>query len=462
MLSIGKFAKESKVSTRTLRHYESLGLIEVKSRGENGYRYFSSDELKTVSRIKKLRELGFSLSEIKKILEDNRLDQFSIQLKKKVQESSVELDKISHQHQSLKAMHSIYQRFSDSQYIDLNERKVLMNAVSNFATDGIKMRAGRVTPKHTDYISREKNIFSSDDKEQFIEALWDCLRFAKERGLTLGPGRGYSASSILLYGLGYGQLDPVELGLIPERFGEQPVDIHMDVEFSRGQEFVDYCEQKTKSLKWGKITAFKMPLLDIINNVHAELGEELNYSEISDDDPLVLDNIRAGEIDQIFLLDYSPDALVMKFENHFHDYVGSKKIKQFLKSQKIHTFQDVLNIIALWRPNHQEKIDRFHAYKKAKEDGFCYDFLDDSLIEILEGNFGRVIYHEEIIQIIGFYSGWNLKRANSLRRSIQFNRPSDDLREFKKVAPKKVFDLVNEEAKWSFCKAHTGFIWASD
>lgn len=64
MYSIGQIAKIAKVSNRTLRYYEELGLIAPKSRGENRYRYYDDSHLQRLNTIKMLQESGFALKEI--------------------------------------------------------------------------------------------------------------------------------------------------------------------------------------------------------------------------------------------------------------------------------------------------------------------------------------------------------------------------------------------------------------
>lgn len=68
-LSIGQFSKKSGISPRALRIYEEVGLIQSHARGENGYRYYRVAQLELVARIKQFKGLGFSLSEIKSLLE---------------------------------------------------------------------------------------------------------------------------------------------------------------------------------------------------------------------------------------------------------------------------------------------------------------------------------------------------------------------------------------------------------
>src|SRR5205085_2016650 len=48
--------------------------------------------------------------------------------------------------------------------------------------------------------------------------VWDFMRFARESGIVVGPGRGSAAGSIVAYCLGITNLDPIAHGLIFERF----------------------------------------------------------------------------------------------------------------------------------------------------------------------------------------------------------------------------------------------------
>lgn len=69
VLSIGEFSNICKVSTKTLRYYAEIGLLEPSEvNPENGYRYYSIEQLKTMLFINRLKSYSFSLDEIKKIL----------------------------------------------------------------------------------------------------------------------------------------------------------------------------------------------------------------------------------------------------------------------------------------------------------------------------------------------------------------------------------------------------------
>lgn len=69
VLLIGKVQKLSGVPIRTIRYYESLGIIQAAGRTESGYRKFSEDILARLSFIKRAQSLGLSLQEIGNILQ---------------------------------------------------------------------------------------------------------------------------------------------------------------------------------------------------------------------------------------------------------------------------------------------------------------------------------------------------------------------------------------------------------
>ena len=70
MLKIGEFSKISRVSVRMLRHYDDIGLLKpVETDSFTGYRYYEVDQLPTVGRITSLKDMGFKLADIIRILD---------------------------------------------------------------------------------------------------------------------------------------------------------------------------------------------------------------------------------------------------------------------------------------------------------------------------------------------------------------------------------------------------------
>jgi len=65
---ISEFADKCGVNKETIRYYERKNLLKDPPRTESGYRIYSDDDVKRVGFIKRIQELGFSLSEIYKLL----------------------------------------------------------------------------------------------------------------------------------------------------------------------------------------------------------------------------------------------------------------------------------------------------------------------------------------------------------------------------------------------------------
>lgn len=69
LLTIGGLAREAGVNTQTVRYYERRGLLYPSGRRESGYRVYDEEALKRLLFIIRAKELGFTLKEIKGLLE---------------------------------------------------------------------------------------------------------------------------------------------------------------------------------------------------------------------------------------------------------------------------------------------------------------------------------------------------------------------------------------------------------
>ncbi len=68
-MNIGQVAKKSGVSAKTIRYYESIGLIPEASRTESGYRTYSDKDVETLRFIHHSRNLGFSVKDVSQLLD---------------------------------------------------------------------------------------------------------------------------------------------------------------------------------------------------------------------------------------------------------------------------------------------------------------------------------------------------------------------------------------------------------
>lgn len=112
------------------------------------------------------------------------------------------------------------------------------------------LKSDRVVAAREEYVERfkkEYRIISTYGLEDYFLIVWDLVRFAKKNGIYTGLGRGSAAGCFISYLLGIVQIDPLEHGLIFERFlnenrcvsGELP-DIDLDFESDRRKEIKDY------------------------------------------------------------------------------------------------------------------------------------------------------------------------------------------------------------------------------
>ncbi|MHC2994489.1 MAG: MerR family transcriptional regulator [Candidatus Atribacteria bacterium] len=70
-MQIGELAKKTRVTPRTIKHYEEKGLLKPFKKTRGGFRLYQNDKVKLVERIRQLKKAGFSLREVKEMEEIN-------------------------------------------------------------------------------------------------------------------------------------------------------------------------------------------------------------------------------------------------------------------------------------------------------------------------------------------------------------------------------------------------------
>src|SRR6516225_4375898 len=68
-MKVGDLAKRTGLSVRTLHYYDEIGLLQPRNLTTSGHRVYGAGELARLQRIKSLRQLGFSLDEIRACLD---------------------------------------------------------------------------------------------------------------------------------------------------------------------------------------------------------------------------------------------------------------------------------------------------------------------------------------------------------------------------------------------------------
>jgi len=70
-IQIGELAKKTRVTPRTIKHYEDKGLLKPFKKTRGGFRLYQNDKVKLIERIRQLKKAGFSLKEVKEMEEIN-------------------------------------------------------------------------------------------------------------------------------------------------------------------------------------------------------------------------------------------------------------------------------------------------------------------------------------------------------------------------------------------------------
>ncbi|MGN0188211.1 MAG: MerR family transcriptional regulator [Candidatus Cryptobacteroides sp.] len=102
---IGEFSRLGRVTVRTLRHYGEIGLLkpEIIDR-QTGYRYYSAGQLQKLLAVVQLKELGFSLAEIRDLYEEDTHFPDIRTMERKIADCERELAKLRERHRRLSSI----------------------------------------------------------------------------------------------------------------------------------------------------------------------------------------------------------------------------------------------------------------------------------------------------------------------------------------------------------------------
>ncbi len=150
---------------------------------------------------------------------------------------------------------------------------------------GLHDRYGKRAGTDSELIKRldyEVDILERTGFVSYFLIVWDFIHYAKQKGIPVGPGRGSAAGSLAAYVLGITDIDPLQFGLIFERFLNpervSPPDIDVDFCKDRRSEVLDYVRQKYGDRRVSQIVTFnKMNAKSAVRDVGRVIG--LSYGE---------------------------------------------------------------------------------------------------------------------------------------------------------------------------------------
>ena len=123
-----------------------------------------------------------------------------------------------------------------------------LSYLTELCEKGLKERYGDEGEKYRDRLKYELDTITSMGFVDYFLIVWDYIHFAKTHDISVGPGRGSAAGSIVSYCIGITDIDPMRYNLIFERFlNPERVtmpDVDVDFEYERRQEVIDYVTEK--------------------------------------------------------------------------------------------------------------------------------------------------------------------------------------------------------------------------
>src|SRR6266566_2671372 len=151
--------------------------------------------------------------------------------------------------------------------------------------EGLRERYGERAASDPELIKRldyELGVLERTGFVSYLLIVWDFIHFAKEKGIPVGPGRGSAAGSMVAYVLGITDIDPLQYGLLFERFLNpdrvSPPDIDVDFCEARRGEVLEYVRQKYGERRVAQIITFgKLKAKSVVRDVGRVIG--LSYRD---------------------------------------------------------------------------------------------------------------------------------------------------------------------------------------
>ncbi|MCD7905601.1 MAG: DNA polymerase III subunit alpha [Clostridiales bacterium] len=143
---------------------------------------------------------------------------------------------------------------------DVPDGKTAYSCLKELAEKGVEERYGVVTEEIRERLAYELATIKQMGFVDYFLITWDFIRYAKEKGISVGPGRGSAAGSVVSYALKITDIDPFKYSLIFERFlNPERVsmpDIDIDFCYERRQEVIEYVNRKYGSDHVAQIITF--------------------------------------------------------------------------------------------------------------------------------------------------------------------------------------------------------------
>jgi len=168
------------------------------------------------------------------------------------------------------------------------EKEDLSSYFTKVARTGLEKRlANRAPRKHENVaywerLERELDIIKNMQFPGYFLVVWDFIKYAKDHGIPVGPGRGSAAGSVVAWALEITNVDPLEYDLLFERFLNPErismPDIDLDFCMNRRGEVINYVRKKYGEENVAQIITFgTMAAKSVVRDVGRVLGHQYGF-----------------------------------------------------------------------------------------------------------------------------------------------------------------------------------------
>jgi DNA polymerase-3 subunit alpha len=240
----------------------------------------------------------------------------------------------------------------------------------------------------------------------YFLVVWDYIRFAREQGIPVGPGRGSAAGSLVAYALGITNIDPVQNGLLFERFlnpeRKSMPDIDTDFCIERRGEVINYVTQRYGEDKVAQIITFnrmtsKAVLKDVARVLDIPYGDADRLAKLipvvrgkpAKLDEMIGDDSPAPE----FRYKYNSDPVIKRWVDMARRIEGTNKTYGVHAAGVVIAAEPLDQLVPLQRNNDGQVITQYFMEDVESMGLLKMDFLGLKNLTMIEKTIDLVFQH---------------------------------------------------------------------
>ncbi len=268
---------------------------------------------------------------------------------------------------------------------------------------GLKPRYHRMTKKIKERVELEMGVVHKMGFDPYFLIAWDFVRYAKENGIEVGPGRGSAAGSIVSYALGITDIDPLEHGLLFERFLNveriSMPDFDIDFDDVNRERVIKYVREKYGAANVAQIITFgtmkaKNAVRDVGRAMAIPLGLVNRIAKLIPDFTTLPDAIEG--VEELKKL-YEGDAQIKKLLQSAAAIEGTVRHASTHAAGVVIADRDLSDIVPIYKPPNTDDVATQYTMKQVEQIGLLkMDFLGLKNLSIIRDTVERVKKTKEI------------------------------------------------------------------